>query len=82
MSSHPPQRARESEPLVAAIIHAASRILAAQIRNGRLNDSNQPALIRAAVQMARRIAREAEAGSDPGELLGEPLAEDILDLLE
>jgi hypothetical protein len=82
MSSHPSPAAREPGPRELAIVHAASRILAAQIANGRLTDGNRAALIRSAVQLARQIAREAEAGSDVGEILGEPLEPDVLDLLD
>jgi hypothetical protein len=46
-----------------AIIQAASRIFAAYIRAGRLTESNQAGLVRASVQLAQQIAREAANGS-------------------
>ena len=67
-----------------AVIHAASRIFAALVRNGRLTNGNHSTLIRSSVEMALEIARETErlvhgAGETPIGASGEG---DILDLLD
>ena len=60
MSVRQTQGALELQASEAVIVHAASRILAALIRNGRLTEGNHTALIRFAVRMALELAREAE----------------------
>jgi len=69
-----------------AVIHAASRIFAALVRNGRLTNGNHSTLIRSSVEMALEIAREAERlahGAGADELEIGPAGEgDILDLLD
>ena len=68
----------------AAVVQAASRILAALIRNGRLTNGNHSTLIRSAVEMAIEIAHETDRlvnGSAEIET-GAPGEADILDLLD
>jgi hypothetical protein len=43
-----------------AVVHAASRILAALIRNGRLTEGNHTALVRFAVRTALDLALETD----------------------
>ena len=89
------QGALELQASEAVIVHAASRILAALIRNGRLTEGNHTALLRFAVRMACELAHEADrsvqsdaepaarseagAGAGAGIGVGE---NDILDLLD
>jgi len=78
------QAASELQASEVAVIHAASRIFAALVRNGRLTNGNHSTLIRSAVEMAIEIAREAErlihgAGEIESGAAGEG---DILDLLD
>jgi len=68
-----------------AVIHAASRIFAALVRNGRLTNGNHSTLIRSSVEMAIEIAREAERllhGAGQLESGHAAAAGDILDLLD
>jgi hypothetical protein len=44
----------------AVVVHAASRILAALIRNGRLTEGNHTALVRFAVRTALDLALETD----------------------
>ena len=85
MSVRQAQGAPEPQASEVAVIHAASRIFAALVRNGRLTNGNHSTLIRSAVEMALEIAREAERlvhGAAP-ELETGPAGEaDILDLLD
>lgn len=46
----------------AAVVHAASRILAALIRNGRLTEGNHSSLVRFAVRLALDLAYEVDRG--------------------
>ena len=63
--------ALELQASEAVVVHAASRILAALIRNGRLTDGNHTALLRFAVRMAFELAREADRSVQSD---GEPAA--------
>jgi hypothetical protein len=76
--------APELQATEVAVIHAASRILAALIQNGRLTNGNHSGLIRFAVERALEISRETErlihgAGEIESDAPGE---RDILDLLD
>jgi hypothetical protein len=66
----------------AVVVHAASRILAALIRNGRLTEGNHMVLVRSAVQMARELAREAERRVQTEPDIGGSSEGEILDLLD
>jgi hypothetical protein len=75
---------RELQASEVAVIHAASRIFAALVRNGRLTNGNHSTLIRSSVEMALEIARETERLAQGAGATG-PAAEgegDILDLLD
>ena len=54
------QGALELQPSEAAVVHAASRILAALIRNGRHTEANHGVLLRFAVKTAWEIAQETD----------------------
>ena len=97
MSVRQTQGALELQASEAVIVHAASRILAALIRNGRLTEGNHTALLRFAVRMACDLAKEAdlsvqsdaepaarpEAGVGAGAGIGIGVSgDDILDLLD
>jgi hypothetical protein len=71
---------QESE---AVVVHAASRILAALIRGGRLTNGNHASLVRSAVEMAIELARETDRilQSDD-EVGGSGGGDDVLDLLD
>ena len=76
--------ASELQASEVAVIHAASRIFAALVRNGRLTNGNHSTLIRSSVEMALEIARETErlvhgTSETPIGASGEG---DILDLLD
>ena len=60
MSVRQTQGALELQASEAVVVHAASRILAALIRNGRLTEGNHTALLRFAVRMAFELAQEAD----------------------
>jgi hypothetical protein len=55
-----PIAALELQHSETAVVHVASRILAALIAAGRLTEANSPELIRSAVQMAVALALEVE----------------------
>jgi hypothetical protein len=78
------QAALEGPENEAAVVQAASRILAALIRNGRLTNGNHSTLIRSAVEMAIEIARETDRLLNGAAELetGAPGERDILDLLD
>ena len=84
MSVRQTQAAPELQASEVAVIHAASRIFAALVRNGRLTSGNHSTLIRSAVEMALEIARESERLiHGAGEIgSGAPGEADILDLLD
>ena len=84
MSVSRSQAALEGSENQAAVVQAASRILAALIRNGRLTNGNHSTLIRSAVEMAIEIAHEADRlVNGPAEIeSGAPGEADILDLLD
>ena len=84
MSVRQAQGAPELQASEVAVIHAASRIFAAMIHNGRLTNGNHSSLIRFAVERALEIAREAERlAHAPAELeIGPPGEGDVLDLLD
>jgi hypothetical protein len=83
MSMRQAAAAAELQPSEAAIVQAASRILAALIRNGRLTEGNHAVLIRTsvslAVELAREVDRTVQSDGEPGGTGG---GGDILDLLE
>jgi len=54
------QAALELQASEAAVVQAASRILAALIRNGRHTEANHTALLRFAVRTAWELAQEAD----------------------
>ena len=60
MSVRQAQGALELQPSEQVVVHAASRILAALIRNGRLTEGNHATLVRFAVRTALEIAVEAD----------------------
>jgi hypothetical protein len=78
MAAHPTGPA--SGPQGDAILQAASRILSALIRNGRLTNGNHTSLVRSAIVMAMDLARETERALSGAP--GETTAEDVLDLLD
>ena len=84
MSMRQVQAALELPANEVAIVHAASRILAALIRNGRLTNRNHSTLIRSAVGMALEIARETDRllSGAVGLETSAPGERDILDLLD
>jgi hypothetical protein len=81
---------RQAQPAIdfrtdeAAVVQAASRILAALIRNGRLTNGNHSTLVRSAVAMAIELAHEADRRlNGPDEIeAGAPGEPDVLDLLD
>jgi hypothetical protein len=80
MAMREAQGAAGREANEAGIVQAASRILAALIRNGRLTNGNHASLIRSAVEMALELARETDRIlNGAGEAAGD---KDILDLLD
>ena len=60
MAVRPTQGALELQASEAVVVHAASRILAALIRNGRHTEGNHTALLRFAVRTAFELAQEAD----------------------
>ena len=84
MSVRQVQPALEPPANEAAIVQAASRILAALIRNGRLTNGNHSTLIRSSVEMAIEIAREADSLLNGSAEIESNAHEerDILDLLD
>ncbi len=96
MSVRQAEGALELQASEAVVVHAASRILAALIRNGRLTEGNQATLLRFAVRLAFELAQEtdrivqsdAETGGSEVQIgAGAPVdgpssVADILDLLD
>jgi hypothetical protein len=74
--------ALELQASEAVVVHAASRILAALIRNGRLTNGNHASLIRSAVEIAMELARETDRILQSDAETGGSGGGDILDLLE
>lgn len=82
MSVRQAQGAVEAQASEVAVIHAASRIFAALIRNGRLTNNNHSTLIRSAVEMALEIARETGRLAHGAAETGAAGEADIMDLLD
>jgi hypothetical protein len=61
MAKRQPEHYLDLQPSEAAIVHAASRILAALIAAGKLTDGNAPELVRWSARVATALGVEVDA---------------------